>query len=317
MRYAFIGLGRLGRVLASNLTRAGFTVSVYDRDVDAASSVVALGARWASSPRDVASNTDAVITCLPSPAQSAEVLDGAEGVLAGLVSGGTWIEMSTSDPQEVQRMAKIAAGKGIHTLEVPVTGGIHRAAVGEMTAFVGGERSVYESHLPALQGMCGRILYMGALGSASTIKLITNMLCFIQLVATGEALMLAKRSGLDLGEAFDAIKASSANGVTHEDEGQLILSGSYNIGFTMDLACKDMGLAMKIGRETGVPLEIAGLVEQTFIRARESYGGKAWSTRVVKLLEDALHTDLRAPGFPESLTSVDQQRTNSRGLIGA
>ena len=309
MRYAFIGLGRPGRVLASNLLKAGFKVSVYDRDVDAGAPLVALGARRASSPRDAAGNSDAVITCLPSPAQSAEVLNGADGALTVLASGGSWIEMSTSDPQEVQRMAKIASAKGVYTLEAPVTGGIHRAAVGEMTAFVGGERSVYESHLPALQGMCGTILYMGALGSASTMKLITNMLCFIQLVATGEALMLARRSGLDLRGAFDAIKASSANSVTHEDEGQLILSGSYNIGFTMDLACKDLGLAMKIGRETGVPLEIAGLVEQTFIRARESYGGKAWSTMVVKLLEDALHTDLRAPGFPEALVLVGQKRT--------
>jgi 3-hydroxyisobutyrate dehydrogenase len=313
MRYAFIGLGRLGRVLASNLIEAGFTVSVYDRDVGADAPLVALGARRASSPRDAAGNSDAVITCLPSPAQSAEVLNGADGALSVLASGGSWIEMSTSDPQEIQRMAKIASGKGVHTLEAPVTGGIHRGAVGEMTAFVGGERSVYESHLPALQGMCGRILYMGALGSASTMKLITNMLCFVQLVATGEALMLARRSGLDLREAFDAIKASSANSVTHEDEGQLILSGSYNIGFTMDLACKDLGLAMKIGRQTGVPLETAGLVEQTFIRARESYGGKAWSTMVVKLLEDALHTDLRAPGFPESLVLVGQKRTIPAG----
>ena len=307
MRYAFIGLGRLGRILAVNLLKAGFAVSVYDRDADTGRQPLAVGARWASSPRDAASHADVAITCLPSPAQSTEVLTGTDGVLAALASGGSWIEMSTSDPQEVQRMAKIAFGKGVHTLEAPVTGGIHRAAVGKMTAFVGGERSIYELHLPALKGMCGTILYMGTLGSASTMKLITNMLCFIQLVATGDALMLAKRSGLDLKGAFDAIKASSANSVTHEDEGQLILSGSYNIEFTMGLACKDLGLAMKIGRERGVPLEIAALVEQTFIRARESYGDQAWSTMVVKLLEDALHTDLRAPGFPKWL----MQRTGN------
>jgi 3-hydroxyisobutyrate dehydrogenase len=133
------------------------------------------------------------------------------------------------------------------------------------------------------------------------IKVITNMLAFIHLVAAGEALMLAKRGGLDLTQAFHAIKESSGNSFVHETESQVILNGSYNIGFTMDLALKDLGFAMQFGREFGVPLELAGLVEQTFIRSREQFGGGAWSSMVVKLLEDALRTPLRAPGFPEVL----------------
>ena len=142
---------------------------------------------------------------------------------------------------------------------------------------------------------------MGALGNAAVIKVITNMLAFIHLVAAGEALMLAKMGGLDLGKAFEAILNSSGNSFVHETESQVILSGSYNIGFTMDLACKDLGFATQFGREFGVPLELAGLVEQTFIRSRAQYGGDAWSSQVVKLLEDALGTDLRAPGFPAVL----------------
>ncbi|MEI6497941.1 MAG: NAD-binding protein, partial [Actinomycetota bacterium] len=145
------------------------------------------------------------------------------------------------------------------------------------------------------------ILYMGPLGSAAVIKVITNMLAFINLVACGEALMLAKRGGLDLAKSFEAIKESSGNSFVHETESQVILNGSYNIQFTMDLACKDLGFATGFGRQFGVPLELAGLVEQTFIRARSQYGGGAWSSQVVKLLEDALGTDLRAPGFPEVL----------------
>src|SRR3546814_297979 len=129
------------------------------------------------------------------------------------------------------------------------------------------------------------------------------MLAFIHLVAAGEALMLAKRGGLDLAQSFAAIKASSGTSFVHETESQLVLNGSYNINFTMDLACKDLGFAVKMGRDLGVPLELAGLVDQTFIRARQQYGGGAWSTMVVKLLEDALATDLRAPGFPAELTA--------------
>jgi 3-hydroxyisobutyrate dehydrogenase len=300
-RYGFIGLGHLGDHLAASLIRAGFAVTVHDLQRSAAERHLALGAAWAGGAGELAAAVDAVITCLPSPAASAAVVGGPGGVLERLAPGGCWIEMSTTDRQEILRLGALAAGRGIATLEAPVTGGVHRAAAGEITVLVGGDEEVFERHRPALAAMGGEILHMGPLGSASIIKVITNMLAFIHLVATGEALMLARRGGLDLGQSFAAIKASSGNSFVHETEGQLILNGSYDIGFTMDLACKDLGLALGLGRAFGVPLEIAGLVEQTFIRARAQYGGPAWSTMVVKLLEDALGTDLRAPGFPERL----------------
>ncbi len=301
MRYGFIGLGHLGGHLAASLLRAGFTLTVHDLDKDAARHLIDGGAHWADSPRSCAAASDAVITCLPSPAASTIVLTGADGVLAGLRRGGAWIEMSTSDQHEIARIAALAAAAGIVTLEAPVTGGAHRAAAGEITVLVGGDRAVFEAHLPAFQAMGGEIFHMGELGKASVIKIITNMLAFIHLVAAGEALMLAKRGGLDLAQAFAAIKASSGTSFVHETESQLILNGSYDIGFTMDLACKDLGFAYRLGREFGVPLELAGLTEQIFRRAQAQYGGNAWSTQVVKLLEDALGSDLRAPGFPAVL----------------
>jgi 3-hydroxyisobutyrate dehydrogenase len=153
--------------------------------------------------------------------------------------------------------------------------------------------------------MGGKVLHIGPLGSASVIKVITNMLAFIHLVGVGEALMLARRGGIDLGKAFEAIRASSGNSFVHETESQVILSGSYDIGFTMDLACKDLGLAKELGRAFGVPLELGGLVGRIFERARARYGGAAWSPMVVRLLEDALGTELRAPGFPASLCPPD------------
>ena len=302
MRYAFIGLGNLGGHLAASLIRGGFTLTVHDLNRQAADRHVALGAAWAASPAEAAAGADAVFTCLPSPKASTAVLAGERGVLAGLKSGGTWIEMSTNDKDEIERIAAIAAAKGIDTLEAPVTGGVHRAAAGEISVLVGGDKKVFDTHRPALESMGGEIFHMGPLGSAAVIKVITNMLAFIHLVAAGEALMLAKRGGLDLAQAFAAIKASSGNSFVHETESQVILNGSYNIGFTMDLACKDLGFALDFGRKFGVPLELAGLTEQTFIRARQQFGGEAWSSMVVKLLEDALKTDLRAPGFPAVLT---------------
>jgi len=305
MRYGFIGLGKLGGHLAASLVRAGFEVTVCDLDESRATPLVAAGARWAATPRATAASSDAVITCLPSPAAATAVVAGPDGVLDGLAPGGTWIEMSTTDAVELKRLAGLAAERGIATLEAPVTGGVHRAASGRITVLVGGDTSVFEAHRPALEAMGGRILYMGALGDAALIKVITNMLAFIHLVAAGEALMLARRGGLDLGQAYEAIRASSGNSFVHETESQLVLNGSYDIGFTMDLAAKDLGFAMGYGREFGVPLDLAGLTEQTFIRARAEYGGGAWSTQVVKLLEDALGTDLRAPGFPARLGPDD------------
>ena len=297
----FIGVGNLGVHLAGSLLRAGFGLAVHDLDESAAAGLVEAGASWASSPAEAAEAAQSVITCLPSPAAVADVLTGEAGVLAGLRPSCVWIDMSTNDAAEVKRLAAMAAEKGVASLEAPVTGGVHRAATGEITILAGGDRAVFDAQLPVLQAMGGEVLYMGPLGNASVIKVITNMLAFVHLVAAGEALMLARRAGLDLAQAFDAIRASSGSSFVHETESRLILSGSYNVGFTMDLACKDLLLAHRLGRELGVPLELAGLVEQTFARAREQYGGSAWSTMAVKLLEDELGTDLRAPGFPETL----------------
>ncbi len=299
--FGFIGLGNLGYHLANSLLRAGFALTVHDLNKDAAAGLLAAGATWADSSQAVAEQVASVFTCLPSSKAVSTVVSGDKGILAGLRPGGTWIDMSTNDRNETLRLGALAAANGVNALESPVTGGVHKAAAGNITVLVGGDEAVYQAHLPALQAMGNPVLYMGQLGNAAIIKVITNMLAFIHLVAAGEALMLAKRGGLDLAQSFEAIKASSGNSFVHETESQVILNGSYNINFTMDLACKDLGFAMQLGRDFGVPLDLAGLTEQTFIRARSQYGGNAWSSQVVKLLEDALGTDLRAPGFPAVL----------------
>ena len=301
MHYGYIGLGNLGGHLAHSLIKKGYKVTVYDLDPKLAERHVRDGATLAASPAELAAKVDVVFTCLPSPRVIELVATGPDGIFAGLRSGGTWIDMSTNDQSETMRMAGLAAEHGISMLECPVTGGVHKAAEGDITVLVGGDEEVFARHRHLLEAVGNPILYMGPLGSAAVIKVITNMLAFINLVSIGEALMLAKRGGLDLAKAYKAIKESSGNSFVHETEGQLILNGSYDIQFTMALALKDLGFAMGFGREFGVPLELAGLTEQTFIRAASQYGTEAWSTQVVKLLEDALGTDLRAPGFPARL----------------
>ncbi len=298
MRYGYIGLGNLGGHLAASLIRAGHELVVYDRDANLAERHRAMGATVAGSPAEVAAQAGHVFTCLPSPAVSEAVL---AQMMTEMEPGATWIENSTLGRDDILRLAGLARSGGVRLLEAPVTGGVHLAARGEITVLVGGDADLFETHKPALEAIGNRIFHMGPLGSAAVIKVITNMLAFIHLVADGEALMLAKRGGLDLKTAWEAIAASSGTSFVHETEGQLILNGSYDIAFSMDLALKDLGFAMGFGKEFGVPLDLAAMTNQTFMKGKAVYGGGAQSTQIVKLLEDALGTDLRADGFPARL----------------
>ncbi len=302
MHIGFIGLGNVGAPLARNLQRAGHALMVRDLDRNRAAELLEGGARWAETPRELAENSEVVITSLPSPAAVAAVMEAEDGVLAGLGRDAVWIEMSTTDAGEVRRLAALAAERGAATLEAPITGGCHRAISGDISILVGGEAADFDRCRPLLETMGGTVLHVGPLGQASVLKVITNMLAFAHLVAAGEGLMLAAKAGIDLSHAFAGIKASSGTSFVHETESQVILNGSYNIGFTMDLACKDLGLAQALGQEFEVPLALADLVAETFDRAQAAYGARAWSSQVVKLLEDTCACPLRAPGFPAELT---------------
>ena len=299
MHYGYIGLGNLGAACAGCLRRAGFAVTVFDLNPGLAAPLVAHGAVLADSAEELAASVDHVITCLPSPAVSEQVL---RNILPHMKAGSTWVEMSTLGRDEVLALAAVAAaGAGVRMLELPVTGGVHLAHQGKITILAGGDKDLFDLHHAAMQAMGDKIFHMGPLGSACIIKVITNMLAFIHLKATSEALMLARRGGLDLEQAWHAIAASSGNSFVHETEGALILNGSYDVAFNIDLALKDLGFALGFGREFGVPLDLAAATQQTYVAARAAYGGDAQSPMIAKLLEDLLRTDLRAPGFPARL----------------
>ena len=298
MHYGYIGLGNLGANCAACLIKAGFQVTVFDLNSALADRLVAMGARLASSAEDLAGSVDHVLTCLPSPTVSEKVL---RAILSQMKPGATWLEMSTLGREDVLALGALAAASGVRMLELPVTGGVHLAAQGKITMLAGGDKDLFDLHRPAMAAMGDKIFHMGPLGSSSIIKVITNMLAFIHLKATSEALMLAKRGGLDLGQAWHAIAASSGNSFVHETEGALILNGSYDIAFCIDLALKDLGFALGFGKEFGVPLDLASMTNQTYIAAKAAYGGEAQSPMIAKLLEDLLGTDLRADGFPARL----------------
>ena len=301
MKVGFIGLGNVGGKLAKSLLRNKFDLTVKDLDKDITKSFLDLGARVANSAKELAEQVDLIITCLPSPQICSEVMEGTDGIINGLSENKIWLEMSTTDEAEIKRIGKKVIEKKAIPLDGPVSGGCHRAATGNIAIFVGGERAAFEKILPALTVMGRKVLHTGKLGTASVLKVITNYLASVHLVALGEAWTVAKKSNLDLNKAYKGIAVSSGNSFVHETESQVILNGSYNINFTMDLVLKDTGLFDELAKKLNVPLEISPKVVEIFKDGQKKYGSRAWSSMIVKRMEDLNNIDFRAEGFPEVL----------------
>ena len=307
MKIGFIGLGNVGGKLAGSLLRNKFDLTVRDLEENLIKKFNHKGAKVANSPKELAEQVDLIITCLPSVEICAEVMESEKGVIKGLSENKIWLEMSTTDESEVKRLGKLVSEKKAIPLDGPVSGGCHRAETGNIAIFVGGERKSFEKILPILTTMGRKILHTGKLGSASILKVITNYLASVHLAALGEAWTVAKKSNLDLKKAYKGIAVSSGNSFVHETESQVILNGSYNINFTMDLVKKDMNLFNELSKKLSTPLEISPFVLNIFKDAQKKYGSRAWSSMVVKRLEDKFNTNFRAPGFPEELIDDEKE----------
>jgi len=307
MKVGFIGLGNVGGKLAGSLLRNKFDLTVRDLDKNLTKPFIELGAKVANSAKELAEQVDLIITCLPSPQICAEVMEGEDGILNGLSKDKIWLEMSTTDESEVKRIGKKVIAKKAIPLDGPVSGGCHRAATGNIAIFVGGERNAFEKILPTLTVMGRKILHTGGLGTASILKVITNYLASVHLVALGEAWTVAKKSNLDLSKTYKGIAVSSGNSFVHETESQVILNGSYNINFTMDLVLKDTGLFDDLAKKLKIPLEISPKVVEIFKDGQKKYGSRAWSSMIVKRMEDLNKVDFRASGFPEELSDNEPE----------
>ncbi len=301
MLYGMIGLGNLGGKIASNLLEAGFQLQVHDLDRTRAEELINRGATWCDSPPEVARGVDGLITCLTSPGISTKVMTGPDGALSAMPPGSVWIETSTTEVDELLRVADLAQSCGVGTIEAPVTGGVHRAERGEITVLLGGHEADLQRHQGAIEAFGGMNFHLGGIGTASTLKVITNMMAFVNLISLGEGLILAKRAGLDLAASYRAIQAGSGNSVEFESVAPVVLNGSFDTSFTLELACKDLGLMMQLGREYDVPLKFTGLMDQMFLEAKAKYGADAWTPHVVKMMEDATGVELRCDGFPNKM----------------
>ena len=300
-KVGFIGLGNVGGKLAGSLLRNGVDLTVRDLDREAARVFLDGGAKWGESPRQMAQSVDILITCLPSPAASVAVMEDEDGALKGLGHGKIWAEMSTTDEAEVQRLGDLVKSTGAEPVDCPVSGGCHRAATGNIAIFAGCERDVFERMLPILTTMGRRILHTGPLGSASILKVVTNYLATANLLTVCEALVTSRAAGMDLNTTYEAIRISSGNSFVHETESQVILNGSRDINFTMDLVCKDIGLFGEVASRNNVPLELAPIMQKIFEEAQEKFGPREYSPNIIRRLEEPTGLDIRAPGFPPEM----------------
>ena len=307
MKIGFIGLGNVGGKLAKSLLRNNFELTVRDLDQNLTENFKELGAKVANSPKELTEQVELIITCLPSPDICAEVMEGDQGVLKGLSENKIWLEMSTTDEAEVKRIGQKVISKKAIPLDGPVSGGCHRATTGNITIFVGGERRAFDKILPALTVMGRKVLHTGGLGTASVLKVITNYLASVHLVALGEAWTIAKKSNLDLAKTYKGISVSSGNSFVHETESQVILNGSYNINFTMDLVLKDTCLFDDLANKLNAPLEISPKIVEIFKDAQKKFGSRAWSSMVVKRMEDLNNINFRSNGFPEELVDNEPE----------
>ena len=307
MKIGFIGLGNIGGKLAGSILRNGFELVVRDLDRAVGQVLLDNGAGWGENPKEMARWADMIITCLPSPAASAAVMEADDGILAGLCEGKIWAEMSTTDETEVRRLGALVTELGANPIDCPVSGGCHRAASGNISIFAGCEREVFERALPVIKTMGRRILHTGELGSASILKVITNYLATANLVSLCEAMVTSKMAGMDLNTTFEAIRISSGTSFVHETESQVILNGSRDINFTMDLVVKDMSIFSAVAERANVPLEVAPLLLEIFRDGQQRYGAREWSPNIVKRLEEACGVDILAPGFPAEMVDDEPE----------
>ena len=309
MKVGFIGLGNVGSKLSGSLLRNGYDLMVRDLNQELVESFVTRGATAAPSPQYLATHCDIIITCLPSPAACATVMEAEDGVISGLSAGKIWLEMSTTDEGEVRRIGERVKAMGAEPIDCPVSGGCHRADTGNISIFAGCSRAAFERALPILTTMGRRILHTGDLGTASKLKVVTNYLATANLISLAEALTTSKAMGLDMNVAYEAIKASSGNSFVHETESQVILNGSREINFTVDLVLKDVGLFASLAEQVGMELDLAPLLVAIFQQAQDKFGPREKSPNIIRRYEEPRGLKVLGHGFPAEMQDDEPEES--------
>jgi len=294
LKIGFIGIGNMGRPMSINLIKAGHELTVHDIREEATEGPVRMGARAAGSPREVAESSDIVMTSLPSSEALEEVALGEDGVLEGAARGCILVDTSTVSPSTIRRVADVARGRGVEVLDAPVSGGVAGAEAGSLTVMVGGDRAVFERCLEVLRVIGENVYHVGGVGAGNTVKLVNNLMSLVNVAALSEGMVLGVKAGVDPETLYDVVRVST--GRSHALEVKLpsiISKGRFEAGFAIDLACKDLGLAVDLGRELGVPLIVTSVARQVYELARARGMGRLDHTAVITLLEEAARVKVR------------------------
>jgi 3-hydroxyisobutyrate dehydrogenase len=300
----FIGLGRMGAPMALRLRRAGYDVVAFDARAEAVEPLVAAGAIAAESAPGTAASCDVLITMLPGPPQVEAVMTGHGGAFQALREGAVWVDMSTSTQVVARALAREGERHGVAVVDAPVAGMVDDAVSGALQVFAGGSAADVARVRPVLEAMGDpeRVVHVGPLGSGYAVKLCVNLLWFSHAAASAEVMVLGAKAGVEVGTLRRALVAGPAGSVLLEHDIDGVFDGDYDEGFTMDLVTKDLALAVDLGRELGVPLELAAVVEQLHRRARALYGDKAGELSSVRMAEDAAGLKLRLRRSPGGRT---------------
>ncbi|MFQ5711620.1 MAG: NAD(P)-dependent oxidoreductase [Candidatus Geothermarchaeales archaeon] len=293
MKTGFIGIGVMGRPIAKNLLKAGFELTVYDVDEEAVHHLTSIGAREADSPRHVAEASEAILTCLPSSEALEEAVLGRRGVLEGAMTGSTIIDLGTTDPGTIRKIAGYAEEKGVEVLDAPVSGGPEGAEAGTLTVMVGGKREVYDRCAEILGSVGKNVYYLGGLGCGATAKIVNNLMSMCNTAAMVEGFALGVKAGVDAKTLYEVVKKSTGYSLNLDRRwARRIARGDYDWGFRIDLVRKDLGLALKMGREMGIPLFMTETADQVFALGQAKGLGEKDASAIALFFEELLGIDL-------------------------
>lgn len=290
----FIGIGTMGKPMALNLVKAGYSLIAFDVNPKPLEELKVRGATIRSSCREVAHQSDIVITMLPNSADVEKAMLGEGGVVEGVKSSAIVIDMSTIDASVSRKIAQVFSAKNIKMLDAPVSGGFLRAEAGTLSIMVGGDEKVYQECLELFKAMGKNIFYCGPHGNGGVVKIINNLLGAIQAAATAEVLSMGVKAGVDFKVLTDVIGASSGTNDFIKFAGPAkAFKGDFEPGFTVDLMYKDLGLAMTLSKEQGVPVLMGALTHQMYLYLKSSGLGKKDFSIVTTMFEELTKVKLR------------------------
>jgi 3-hydroxyisobutyrate dehydrogenase-like beta-hydroxyacid dehydrogenase len=294
MRIGFIGIGQMGKHMAGHLQEAGYELTLHDLSRKAAGLLLSKGAAWAESPAEVARSCRIVFTSLPAPRDVEEVVYGQYGLRTAWQPGDIYIDMSTNSPSAIRRIAEDAAKMGVSVLDAPVSGGTAGAEKGTLAIMVGGDQAVLEKVRPLLQAMGKSIFPVGVVGCGNIAKLVNNLIALTTNAITNEGFVLGVKAGIDPRVLWDILRVSTANSWTLEQMAGTVLKNNFEPGFKLSLGRKDMGLALALGNELGVPLSVCNVVQQGLDAAIAAGHAEKSVQAVILPLEEKTGVKVRA-----------------------